>query len=110
MPQHGGQQTGDELGWYMEGSAVEVADILMEFAQELRSGDVNVWKGQRELHLMPEGRLQLRVDAISDDDGREGLHLKLHWNTTSAAANLHSGADEYMGVPLDDPSRGMQNQ
>ncbi|MDP9311861.1 MAG: amphi-Trp domain-containing protein [Chloroflexota bacterium] len=110
MPQHGGQQAGDELGWYMEGSTVEVADILMEFAQELRNGDVNVWKGQRELHLMPEGRLQLRVDAVSDDDGREGLHLKLHWNTTSAAANLHSGADAHMGVPVDDPSRGMQNQ
>jgi|GEM_PF-3671741 len=91
MPHHAGSNTSDELGWYMEGSAVEVADVLMQFAQELRNGDVNVWKGQRELHLAPEGKLELQVQAIADDDGREGLHMKLHWNTTSSAANMHSG-------------------
>ena len=98
MPQHPGQQGGDELGWYMEGSVQEVADILMEFAQELRQADVNVWKGQRELHLSPHGKVQFRVEAIADDNGRQGLHLKMHWETTSASADLHSGAN--MGVQM----------
>ncbi len=100
MAERGGDQQHDELGWHMEGSPAEVADILMQFAQQLRSGDVNVWKGQRELHLMPEGRLQLHVHAIADDDGREGLHMKLHWNLTGGAADLHGAASDYMGTPL----------
>jgi amphi-Trp domain-containing protein len=98
MPQHPGQQKEDELGWYMEGSAEEVAEILMEFAQELRAGDVNVWKGQRELHMAPQGRLSLRVEAIVDQDGQQGLHMGLHWNATSSAADMHGGAN--MGVEL----------
>jgi amphi-Trp domain-containing protein len=98
MPQHQGHQKEDELGWFMRGSAREVADVLMEFAQELRNGDVNVWKGQRELHLSPEGSIDFRVEAIVDGDGREGLHMRLHWETTSASADLHGGAN--MGVPL----------
>lgn len=96
MPQHSGHEKEDELGWYMEGSAVEVADVLMQFAQELRAGDVNVWKGQRELHLMPEGKLSMRVQAVVDQDGGEGLHMALHWETTSATADLHGGAN--MGI------------
>lgn len=105
MPQHAGQQKEDELGWFMTGSAQEIADILMEFAQELRRGDVNVWKGQRELHLAPEGKLEFRVEAIVDADGREGLHMKLHWDTTSAAADPHSGAN--MGVALGGGDRNL---
>lgn len=68
----------EQLGWHMEGSAAELADILSEFARELRNGDVNVWKGQRELHLNPEGRLQLEVTARADDQ-REWLDMKLSW-------------------------------
>jgi amphi-Trp domain-containing protein len=62
----------------MEGSAAEIADILTEFARELRNGDVNIWKGQRELHLNPEGRLTLRVEAKADDQ-REWLDVQLAW-------------------------------
>jgi amphi-Trp domain-containing protein len=98
MPQHQGHQKEDELGWHMTGSAREVADILAQFAQEFRNGDVNVWKGQRELHLSPEGKVDVRVEAIADDDGREGFHIKLHWDRTSAAADMHSGAN--MGIEL----------
>ncbi len=68
----------DQLGWHMEGSAAEIADILAEFAHELRNGDVNIWKGQRELHLNPEGRLNLRVEAKADDQ-REWLDIQLGW-------------------------------
>jgi amphi-Trp domain-containing protein len=68
----------DQLGWSMEGSAVEIADILSEFARELRNGDVNVWKGQRELHLNPEGKLRLRVEAKADDQS-EWLDMRLSW-------------------------------
>lgn len=98
----------DELGWYMEGSPAEVADILAQFAQELRRGDVNVWKGQRELHLSPEGKVSLRVQAIVDDDGQQGFHMKMHWYDTSAAADLHSGAN--MGVELGGRGANMGNQ
>ncbi len=68
----------EQLGWHMEGSAAELADILSEFARELRNGDVNVWKGQRELHLNPEGRLRLEVTAKADDQ-REWLDMQLSW-------------------------------
>lgn len=108
MPQHPGHQKEDELGWYMEGSAAEVADVLMEFAQELRSGDVNVWKGQCELHLSPEGRLSLRVEAIVDQDGREGLHMGLHWTATSAAADMHGGANTGLELGGAGPKLGDQ--
>ncbi len=72
------QDHADELGWRMEGSAHEIADILQEFARELRNGDVNVWKGQRELHLNPEGRLTFSVQARADDR-REWLDMQLAW-------------------------------
>jgi amphi-Trp domain-containing protein len=72
------QENADQLGWHMEGSAGELADILMEFARELRNGDVNVWKGQRELHLNPMGKLTLRVHARADDQ-REWLDMQLAW-------------------------------
>jgi amphi-Trp domain-containing protein len=68
----------DQLGWRMEGSAAEIADVLAEFARELRSGAVNVWKGQRELHLSPEGKLSLRVEAKADDQN-EWLDMRLSW-------------------------------
>ena len=80
-------QGSEQIGWHMEGSAGEVADILSEFARELRSGDVNVWKGQRELHLNPEGRLTLRVEAKADDQ-REWLDIQLGWST-------HMGGDPF---------------
>ena len=70
----------DHIAWHMEGSPGEIADILAEFARELRNGDVNVWKGQRELHLNPEGRLTLRVEAKADDQ-REWLDMQLAWPT-----------------------------
>ena len=100
MTEHAGHEHAkeDEVAWKMQGSSTEVADVLMEFAQGLRSGDVNVWKGQRELHLSPEGRIRMSVDAIADADGYEGLHIKLHWDTTSATADLHGGANT--GLPL----------
>ena len=65
----------------MTGSVTEVADILAEFAQELRRGDVNVWKGQHSLHLHPESQLALRVEATVDQDGRQNLALRLHWGS-----------------------------
>lgn len=68
----------DQIGWHMEGSAGEIADVLAEFARELRNGDVNVWKGQRELHLNPEGRLSMRVEAKADDQ-REWLDIQVAW-------------------------------
>ena len=79
MPTHPGHQHADELAWRMTGSVTEVADILAEFAQELRRGDVNVWKGQRSLHLHPESQLALSVEATVDQDGRQSLNLRLHW-------------------------------
>ena len=88
MTQHQGS---DELKWRMEGTATEIADILMQFAQELRQGDINVWKGQRELHLDPAGRLTLSVDAIVDDDGREGLHMNVHWISQRDGQDALSG-------------------
>lgn len=75
----------DQIGWHMEGSAAEIADILAEFARELRNGDVNIWKGQRELHLNPEGRLELRVHAKADDR-REWLDLQLAWPVSGTDA------------------------
>ena len=77
----------DHIGWHMEGSAAEIADILSEFAQELRNGDVNIWKGQRELHLNPEGRLRLRVEAKADDE-REWLDIQLAWPAHTAGDPL----------------------
>ena len=77
----------DRIAWHMEGSVTEIADILAEFAQELRNGDVNVWKGQRELHLNPEGRLSLRVQARADDE-REGLEMQLSWTVSSGGDAL----------------------
>jgi amphi-Trp domain-containing protein len=68
----------DQLAWRMDGSAAELADVLSEFAQELRNGTVNVWKGQRELHLNPEGKLTLRVEARADDQ-QEWLDMRLSW-------------------------------
>lgn len=109
MPQHPGHDKEDELGWYMEGSTTEVADVLMEFAQELRAGDVNVWKGQRELHLSPEGKLSLRVEAMVDEDGRQGLHMGLHWETTSATADMHGGANMGLEIGGDGPKLGDQS-
>jgi amphi-Trp domain-containing protein len=70
----------DQLSWRMEGSAAELADVLAEFARELRNGDVNVWKGQRELHLNPEGKITLRVEAKADDE-QEWLDMQLSWPT-----------------------------
>lgn len=78
-------QDQDQIGWHMEGSAAEIADILQEFARELRNGDVNVWKGQRELHLNPEGRLTLSVQAKADDQ-REWLDLQLAWPVSGTNA------------------------
>ena len=77
----------DQIAWHMEGSVTEIADILAEFAQELRNGDVNVWKGQRELHLNPEGRLSLRVQARAEDQ-REALELQLSWTLNSGGGAL----------------------
>jgi amphi-Trp domain-containing protein len=78
MPSHAGEQHEDEVAWRMTGSAAEIADVLAEFATELRGGDVNVWKGQRSLHLHPDNRIELRVDAVVHE-GRQGLHIELHW-------------------------------
>jgi amphi-Trp domain-containing protein len=100
MPQHTGQQPEDELGWYMTGSQTEVADVLSEFAQELRRGDINVWKGQRELHLDPSGTIRLQTEAIVNDDGSEELVMRLRWHTTSASEDLHDGANT--GLALGD--------
>jgi amphi-Trp domain-containing protein len=108
MPQHPGHQKEEELGWHMTGSAREIGDILAEFAQELRGGDVNVWKGQRELHLSPEGKVSLQVEAIVDEDGREGFHMKLHWTNTSATADMHSGAN--MGIEVGGQGRKLGDQ
>ncbi len=77
----------DHIACHMEGSVTEIADILAEFAQELRNGDVHVWKGQRELHLNPEGRLSLRVQARADDQ-REGLEMQLSWTVSSGGDAL----------------------
>jgi amphi-Trp domain-containing protein len=79
MPTHPGQQHQDELTWRMSGSVLEIADILTEFADELRRGDVNVWKGQRNLELHPNHTLELQVDAVTDPTGRQGLQLNLRW-------------------------------
>lgn len=68
----------DQLSWRMQGSAAEIADVLAEFARELRNGDVNIWKGQRELHLNPEGKIALRVEAKADDE-HEWLDMQLSW-------------------------------
>ena len=75
----------DHIAWHMEGSPAEIADILAQFARELRNGDVNIWKGQRELHLNPEGRLRFQVEARADDQ-REWLHMQLAWPA-------HTGGD-----------------
>ncbi len=69
----------DQIGWHMEGSTAEIADVLAEFSRELRNGDVNVWKGQRELHLNPEGRLTMNVQARADDQ-REWLDIQIAWS------------------------------
>jgi amphi-Trp domain-containing protein len=81
------QQDEDKIGWHMQGSAEEIADILVEFARELRKGDVNIWKGQRELHLNPEGKLSLYVEAKANDD-REWLDIQLGWSS-------HLGGDPF---------------
>ena len=91
MPTHPGQQRTEELAWRMTGSVAEVADILAEFAEELRRGDVNVWKGQRGLHLRLDSRLALSVEAVVDQGGRQGLHLRLHWGKGHADAATGQG-------------------
>ncbi|MBA3944635.1 MAG: amphi-Trp domain-containing protein [Herpetosiphonaceae bacterium] len=94
------QQPGsDELKWHMEGNAGEIADILMQFAQELRQGDINVWKGQRELHLDPAGRINFSVDAVVDDNGQEGLHMKLHWTSQRGGGDALGGGAAPSGEP-----------
>lgn len=75
------------LGWHMTGSAGEVADVLMQFAQELRQGMVSVWKGPREIHLDPTGQISLDVTGTTTDEGREGLQILLYWTTQDAAAD-----------------------
>jgi amphi-Trp domain-containing protein len=69
-----------EIGWRMTGSANEVADILVEFAEELRKGDVTVWKGQRELHIDPTGQIHMSVHADSEPSGNADLRIELKWN------------------------------
>lgn len=91
--------TADELGWRMEGNAGEIADILMQFAQELRQGDIMVWKGQRELHLDPLGRIAFAVEAVVDDDGTSGLHMKLHWAGQPAGGDALGGGAAPSGEP-----------
>ena len=99
MTQHSGHDKEDQVAWSMQGTPTEVADVLMEFAQGMRGGDVNVWKGQRELHLMPEGRIRMSVDAIADHDGTEGPHIKLHWDTSVGSVDLHGDANT--GLPVE---------
>jgi amphi-Trp domain-containing protein len=84
MPTHSGQQQPGELAWRMTGSVPDVADILAEFAEELRRGDVNVWKDQRSLHLHPESQLALSVEASVGQGGRHELRLQLHWGEDAA--------------------------
>lgn len=73
------QQNVSELGWHMTGTAEEVADILVEFAEDLRRGDVTVWKEKRELHIDPSGKIELSVKA--DREGsQDGLSIDMQWN------------------------------
>lgn len=93
------QHGSDEMKWHMEGDAGAIADILMQFAQELRAGDITVWKGQRELHLDPTGRITFSVDAIADDNGQEGLHMNLHWISQPAGIDALGGGAAPSGEP-----------
>lgn len=88
MPRTTGQQKDTQMGWVTQGSRHDIANILMEFAQELRNGDVNVWNLKRELHLNPEGQLVLHVQAHVDENGREGLQMKLQWNASGEAMDI----------------------
>lgn len=68
-----------ELGWHMSGSADEVADILIQFAEELRGGDVTVWKSNRELHISPSGSINLSVHADNEGPGKADLRIEMSW-------------------------------
>lgn len=76
MAQQHTEQT--ELAWHMTGSAAEVADILVEFAEELRRGDVVVWKQRRELHIDPTGQIHMSVKAHKTE--QKGLTIDMHWS------------------------------
>jgi amphi-Trp domain-containing protein len=71
-----------ELGWHMTADAADIADILTEFANELRRGDVVVWKDQRELHIDATGKIQMSVRA-DEKDGGGGLSIDMHWERKS---------------------------
>jgi amphi-Trp domain-containing protein len=70
------QETG--LGWHMTAGSREIADILTEFAEEIRRGDVVVWKEKDELHIDPTGKIHMSVQA-GQNGGSEGLMINLHW-------------------------------
>ncbi len=75
-----------ELAWRMTGNAQEVADILIQFAEQLRRGDVTVWKAQRELHINSDGQIELSVRADSTGNGDADLLIELKWDHAQASA------------------------
>lgn len=70
----------NEIAWKMTGNAAEIADILAEFAEEVRRGDVVVWKNQNELHLDARGKMHMAVRG-SHGDSKDGLQIHLTWSS-----------------------------
>jgi len=71
------------VAWQMTGNAEDVAKILTDFADELRKGDVTVWKENSELHIDPTGQIKLSVSADSADTGFADLRIDMRWKSDS---------------------------
>jgi len=78
-----------ELSWRMTGNAAEIADILTQFAEQLRSGDITVWKAQRELHITSDGPIELAVKADSTAIGDADLRIELKWDHDKETSPRH---------------------
>lgn len=70
------------LTWSMTGTADEVAHILTDFANDLRRGDLTVWKEEQELHIDPAGDIKVSVKA-GHETGHDGLTITLDWSKPS---------------------------
>jgi len=72
-------QEPEKLGWTMTGNADEIAHILTDFANDLRRGDLTVWRKESTLHIDTTGNIRVSVQA-GHDGNHDGMTIKLDWS------------------------------
>ncbi len=71
------ENTPQELAWHMTGNADEVANILTEFADEIRAGDLAIWKDKSEMHLYLAGKIDLSVKSSNGPNGVADVTIEM---------------------------------